>query len=110
MNVEGYRRLLARNGDRITLRRIVNRVAVDVPNVLCSVAVGAADIVVSDVQQTVDVIYLSSVEATAAGWGEPRHGDRVVYADGRETVVQGRTDVDDLGDGNYIWTIRCVGG
>lgn len=110
MNVLGFRRMLAKNGDTITLRRITNGVRSDVPNVLCSVKVGAAEIIVGDVQQTADEILLSSVEATAAGWGEPRHGDRVVYSDGRETLVQGRTDVDDLGDGNYIWTIRCVGG
>jgi hypothetical protein len=75
-----------------------------------SVQVNAVTEVIGDVQQTADRLMFSNRELKAAGWGgEPKHGDTVVYANGRTTVVQGRAEVHQF-EQDLVYAIKCLGG
>lgn len=112
MNIDGILRIIAGYGDTITLRRLtgVQRVPYDV---VCAAAVitGADSVVVNGVQQTADRIILTSREIDQSQWrGEPRHGDQIVYADGRVTTVQGRADVRPMPNGDRVFILHTLGG
>jgi hypothetical protein len=100
-------------GDWVTLRRMTGRTAASRSrfDVACraSVQVGAASVLAQGVQQNADRVMLTSLELDAAQWpGPPKHGDLVIYADGRVTAVQGSADVRQL-TGGSVYILRCLG-
>jgi hypothetical protein len=112
MNADALVRALTHYGDDVILRRLtgIQRVPFDVP-CRVSVNIGAAQALVGGVQITADRILMSSREIQAAGWpGFPRHGDQVVYDDGRTFVVQGRANPAPLDDGDFLIQLTVLGG
>jgi len=112
LNADALVRALTHYGDDVTLRRLTGtaRIPFSVP-CRASVTIGSAQALVGGVQITADRILMSSREIQAAGWpGMPRHGDQVIYDDGRVFVVQGRADPFALDDGDFLIQLTVLGG
>ena len=91
----------------VTLRRAGSSDVVSPAAVIIS---SGATEVVGEVQQTGDKVMLTSREFDTAGWSsDPGHGDLVIYADGRMTVVQGPAQVHRFAD-DRVFVLRCLGG
>jgi len=109
MNASGLVRILSGQMgpvQAITMRRTGS------PDVPCpaAVLVGGASDVVGELQQSADRVMLTDRELNAAGWtSPPHHGDRVVYSDGRTTIVQGRAEVFMM-ESDRVFVLRCLGG
>jgi acyl dehydratase len=108
MNIGVILRALDNQGEYITLRRMAGsaRIPFDV-KILAWVQVGAATLLIGGVQTTADKIITTSVQLEEVRWpGVPRHGDTIIYGDGRTSMVQGRADsVAFDGEIAYIMTV-----
>lgn len=109
MNAEGFINIVSGSmgpTQTVTLRR-AGASDVSAP---AAVIIGGATEVIGDIQQTADRVMLSDRELKAAGWADaPHHGDQVVYADGRTTIVQGRAEVFNM-QTDRVFVLRCLGG
>lgn len=109
MNAEGFIRIITGPTgpvQAITMRRAGS------PDVPCPAAVmiGADNVVIGEMQQTADRIMLTDRQLNLAGWTDvPHHGDQVIYADGRVTVVQGRAQVFMM-ESDRVFILHCMGG
>jgi hypothetical protein len=108
VNADGFLRLVSGQMgpvQTITLRR---RNAPDVI-VPAAVQIGGTSVVVGDVQQTADKIMCTDREIKAAWADDPKHGDQVIYSNGRTTMVQGRAEPVQF-DADRVFVLRCLGG
>lgn len=109
MNADGFVRIIAGNMgpvQTITLRRA------GFPDVVApaSVEVNRYQDVVGNIQQTADRVMMTDREFKLAGWpDEPHHGDRIIYANGRTTVIQGRPEVAWF-ETDRVFIMRTLGG
>lgn len=111
MNADAVIRALETQGQIVTLKRLTGQkqVAFSV-DCLAFVAVGEAELLVGNTQQTGDQIMLTDREMNAKKWPKPpRHGDQVVSADGATRTVQGRAMVYRLDD-DIVYSLRTLGG
>ena len=111
MRLDFMTQSLAKYGRDVTLRRMTGtaRVAFDV-KVRAAVWTGSDTVLVGTVQQTADKVLLTSREIDAARWpGPPRHGDQVIYEDGRVTTVQGTVQVFPFTNDTAL-VLRTLGG
>lgn len=112
MNADAVVRALEHYGDHVTLRRLTGtqRVPFDVA-CRAAVTVGAAQTLVGGIQITADRLTMTDREIRAAGWpGMPRHGDQVIYDDGRIFVVQGHANPVPMDDGDNVLFLTVLGG
>ena len=114
MNVDGFIRLVSGNlgpVQTVTLRRSGSPdVSTPAAVLIGSSAATHGIVLVSDVQQTADKVMFASRELDAAGWtDEPHHGDQVVYANGRTTIVQGRAEIFKFDGGDRVFVLRTLG-
>ena len=112
MNLDLMERMLADHGRTVTLRRLTGtaRIPFDV-TVRAAVWTGSDTVLVGAVQQTADKILLTSREIDAARWPfPPRHGDQVIYEDGRVTTVQGTVQIFPFNEGDRAIVMRSLGG
>ncbi len=109
MNADGFVRIITgSNGpvQAITLRRAGS------PDIVTPAAVmtGGASDIIGDLQQSGDRVMMTDREFKIAGWADdPHHGDRVIYSDGKTTIVQGRVDVFRM-ESDRVFIMRCLGG
>lgn len=113
MRLDFAERALAANGRTVTLRRLTgtgaNRATFDV-TLRVAVNVGADSVVVGSVMQTADRVIMLAREMDAARWPRPpRHGDQIIYEDGRTTVVQGTVMVYPSAE-DTAYVLRTLGG
>jgi hypothetical protein len=109
MDASGFIRVVSgHNGpcQAVILRR-VGATDVSCP---AAVMIGGATEVVGDIQQTADRVMLTDRAIRAAGWlGAPHHGDQVIYANGKTTIVQGRAEEFRM-EADKVYVLRCLGG
>ena len=111
MNADAVVRALQQLGEDMTFRRLTGtqRVAFDVV-VRAHVVMGGVNILVGGVLQTGDLIRLTNREMKAAQWpAPPRHGDQIVFADGRVSAVQGRVQIYHLEEDD-VYNVHTLGG
>jgi hypothetical protein len=112
MNLDVMTRGLAKYGRTVVLRRLTGtaRVPFDV-TVRAAVWTGQDTVLIGNVLQTADKVLMTAREITAARWpGPPRHGDQVIYEDGRVTVVQGTVQLYPHPGGDTAIVLRALGG
>jgi hypothetical protein len=95
----------------ITLRRTGSPDVVSPAAVIIGGFSSSVTEVVGEIQQTGDKVLLTSRVFDTAGWSsDPGHGDLVIYADGRMTVVQGPAQVHRFESNDRVFVLRCLGG
>lgn len=118
MNADGFLRIISGSTgpvQTITLRRPTPSSSPSSINVTCRAAIvtgisRSATDVIGDIQQTFDTVMITKREIDAASWpAPPRHGDQVVYSDGRVAVQQGRAQTVQM-DSDVVFVLRCLGG
>jgi hypothetical protein len=99
MNANGVRRALRRVGVDIIIQRTVGTQRTP-RRITCRalIHIGGATVLVGGVQQTADLITITTDEMDKEDWrGSIVHGDVVIYPDGRVVTVQGRAGERRLG-------------
>ena len=111
MNIGSVVRAVEKQGELITLRRMTGaaRVPFDA-KIMAWVSIGAATLLIGGVEITADQIITTSIHLDEARWpGEPRHGDTVIYHDGRTAEVQGRASSINFDNGANSYTMTVLG-
>lgn len=112
MNAEGVVLAIAHYGEPITIKRMtgIQRVSFAV-EVQAHVTIGGGQLLVAGVLQIADVIRMTDREMKASQWpAPPRHGDQIVFRDGRVSTIQGRVQDWHLDDGDEVYLAHILGG
>jgi hypothetical protein len=112
MRAADIARLIALKGETVTLRRLSGTARIPFDVVIQAVVdIGAASVVVGDVQESADRVIFLSEPLSLAGWRlPPRHGDQIIYQDGRTTTVWGPVPAHLVEAGSYAYVANVRGG
>jgi hypothetical protein len=111
MNADGVMRALETQGELIIVQRLTGTKQVAF-SVECKAMVftGAEMVVIGSVSQNADRVMITDREMNAKQWPQPpRHGDRVIRANGSTFVVQGDADIRRVAE-DRVYFLKTLGG